>query len=121
MATVRRERPAGGIFWSELDLDTQDGHAGRFRLQLDPGAMTRPTPIATFSHCDKLRIAVGIHPRDKQVVVFLAGGDDTRERRYAYRLPREFENVNAHALETSFADGRVIEVTLNGTPLESSF
>lgn len=119
MNTIRREKPGYGIVWSEIRYDGKN--AGQFCVRILPDALAKSNPIATFAHTEKFRIAVGVHPKEGQVILFVGGVMPTDEIRHVYKLPCKAtipDAVAAHDLEAAIADGKVHQVTWNGEPLE---
>lgn len=119
MKSIRRDKPSYGIVWSELYYDGKN--EGQFRMRIVPDALTQRNTIATVSHIEKIRIAVGVHPQEEKVIVFVSGTMPAGEIRQVYKLPgavTTVDGVAAHDLEAAIADGKIYQVTWNGQPLE---
>ncbi|HZQ06738.1 MAG TPA: hypothetical protein VFD70_09170 [Anaerolineae bacterium] len=119
MNSIRRERPGYGILWSELILDdAARAGTGRFLVRVEGKALLGSSNVATIGHTQELRVAIGIHPMEQEMVVLLGGNKNPREARRVFQLKGITDNSREHEFEITFVNWKITQACLNGSELE---
>lgn len=119
----RESKPVPGIDYSEIHIpDETNLGSGTFITVLDPGAMSRISPIiSSIVNEPVFQLIVSINLAIESVTAMIGAADGTPPRsRWVYKLPGEFRTEDPHRFEVVFREWEISGLTMNGADLPLS-
>jgi hypothetical protein len=121
MGQNRRERPAYGVRWTEIEVEGEGKTGtGQFQVALENFAFEKNARIATTAHVGTINIGVSLQPAQNQVIVLFGDGarGNAKIRKAFQLLPSEASNGSDHEFLIFFKNWDIRSVRWNTNDLQ---